>query len=131
MTVVNNEELLEPIVGELFEGVNVFQFKQVIHGTYKKYIQEIMQLGLSKMKRTNIHMAADLPGESGVISGMRTTCEVVIDININQAVIGGQLPFFISNNGVILCPGEGDEGRIYPQFFRSVYELQSNKYLMQ
>jgi 2'-phosphotransferase len=75
-------------------------------------------------------MAADMPGESGVISGMRGSCEVVISININQAVLGGKLPFFISNNGVILCPGAKD-GRIPPQFFRSVYDLKSMKYLQQ
>jgi len=45
-------------------------------------MKEILKLGLCKMSRTNIHMAADLPGDSGVISGMRGSCEVVIEVNI-------------------------------------------------
>ena len=68
-------------------------------------IKEILQKGVSKMKRTNIHMAPDFAGESGVISGMRGSCDVAIIVNMNQAIIGGKLPFFISNNDVILCPG--------------------------
>lgn len=89
-----------------------------------------MKLGLSKMSRTNVHMARNLPGADGVISGMRGSCEVVIDININQAILDSNLPFFISNNDVILSPGDGPEGRIPSKYFRSVYDLKSGKYLM-
>lgn len=131
LTEVKNEDLLVSIGGSLKDEVNVFQFKSVIHGTYKKVIGEIMKLGVSKMSRTNIHMARNLPGEDGVISGMRGSCEMVIDININQAVIDGKLPFFLSNNDVILCPGAGPEGRIPSQYFRHVYELKSGKYFLQ
>lgn len=89
-----------------------------------------MELGLSKMSRTNIHMARNIPGKDGVISGMRGSCQVVIDINIVKAFYEANLPFYISNNDVILSPGAADSGRIAPCYFRSVYDLKTGKYLL-
>lgn len=78
------------------------------------------------MGRTNIHMAIDMPGQNEVISGMRNSCEVVIDININQAVFKGKLPFYMAVNGVVLCPGAGNRGAIPSEYFRSVFNVKSN-----
>jgi 2'-phosphotransferase len=58
-------------------------------------------------------MAIGLPGSKGVISGMRTSCEVVIEINMVKAMYEGKLPFFISENSVILCPGD-ENGALPP-----------------
>ncbi len=41
-------------------------------------------------------MAVGLPGKNGVISGMRGSCEVVVEINLIKAV--QDIPFFMSKN---------------------------------
>ena len=91
----------------------------VIHGTYKKCWPEIMKSGgLNKMKRNHIHFAKGLPGDSGVISGMRQNAEVRIYIDVREAMNEG-FEFFESSNGVILCPG--DKNGILPvKFFKKV-----------
>lgn len=73
--------------------------------------------GLSKMKRNHIHLAQGVPGE-GVISGMRTSSQVLIFINLQKALDAG-IKFFLSNNGVILTEGD-DEGFLRPEFFERV-----------
>ena len=40
------------------------------------------------MNRTHIHFAPDLPKSSGVISGMRSDCEIAIYINMAAAIRG-------------------------------------------
>jgi len=61
---INEEELLEEIK-------EPFTIEEVVHGTYLNCIEAIMKTGLNKMARNHIHMAKGLPGENGVISGMR------------------------------------------------------------
>jgi 2'-phosphotransferase len=63
-------------------------------------------------------MAIGLPGKNGVISGMRGSCEVVVEINLVKAMREGHLPFFISENKVVLTPGIGDKGYLPPKYFR-------------
>lgn len=41
------------------------------------------------------------PDKSKPISGMRRSCEVGIEINLNKAVLDG-IPFFVSSNEVVL-----------------------------
>lgn len=50
-------------------------------------------------------MAIGMPGQKSVISGMRLSSEVVIEVNMARAMIEGGIRFFISKNGVILSPG--------------------------
>ena len=102
-------ELLELEPGEL---------PVAIHGTYEKCIEGIKRTGLSKMRRQHIHMAVDEPGESGVISGMRKSCDYIITVNISRAQRDG-LVFYRSSNNVILCEGN-EEGCILPKYFDSV-----------
>jgi 2'-phosphotransferase len=73
-------------------------------------------------------MALGTPGKKGVISGMRTTCEVVIEINIIRAINQGKVPFFISENRVILSPGLAD-GSLPPQYFRSVLDFKKKEFI--
>ena len=74
-------------------------------------------------------MALGKPGKKGVISGMRSSCEIVIEVNIVKAVYN-KVPFFISTNKVILSPGLKD-GSLLPNYFRTVQEFKSGKYLYQ
>ena len=85
---------------------NPWLYNIVVHGTYYEPMKFIMKGGLNKMGRTAIHFAIGLPDNSGVISGMRSSCQVVIEINMPKAMYGEhKLPFYVSNNNVILCEG--------------------------
>ena len=91
----------------------------VIHGTYRKCWPEILKSGgLNKMKRNDIHFAKGLPGDSGVISGMRQNAEVRIYIDVAEAMKDGY-EFFESTNGVILCSGD-ENGTLPSKFFKKV-----------
>jgi RNA:NAD 2'-phosphotransferase (TPT1/KptA family) len=74
------------------------------------------------MARNNVHMAIGLPGKNGVISGMRNSCDTVIEINLLKAVKSGQMPFYSSTNNVVLTPGAGEKGLVPPEFFRSIFD---------
>ncbi|XP_078315938.1 uncharacterized protein LOC111128435 isoform X2 [Crassostrea virginica] len=92
----------------------------VIHGTYFSSWEIIKEQGLNKMNRNHIHFAAGEPGESGVISGMRSSCEVIIKLNMEKALSSG-LQFYRSANNVILSPGDS-EGFIRPCYFDSAFQ---------
>lgn len=62
--------------------------------------------GLSPMARKHVHLAADLPGASGVVSGMRASAQVHVWVDVRGAVRAG-VPFYRSSNGVLLTPGVG------------------------
>jgi len=83
MTTVKNEDLLTALSLKKGDSTNIFQYGEVIHGTYFKVLDLIMNSGLCKMQRTNIHMGIGLPGKDGCISGMRSSCEVVVEVNLN------------------------------------------------
>ncbi|KAL5463742.1 hypothetical protein EMCRGX_G032669 [Ephydatia muelleri] len=97
----------------------------VVHGTYRAAWNSIKLKGLSRMQRNHIHFSPGLPGESGVISGMRSSCEILIFIDLPKALAGG-LKFFRSANNVILSPGN-HEGIIPPEYFAEVREHSSGK----
>ena len=78
---VKTEDLLEKVR-------DPFQFDEVVHGTYYEPMPLIMEGGLNKMARNHIHLAVGTPGKNGVISGMRATCEIVIEINLAKAIYG-------------------------------------------
>merc|ERR1719330_1176051 len=56
-----------------------------VHGAYYAAWDQIQRTGLKSMERNHIHLARDLPGASGVISGMRSSCEVLIWVDICRA----------------------------------------------
>ncbi|KAK9236224.1 KptA family-domain-containing protein [Lipomyces kononenkoae] len=102
---------LEPII-------NPESCPVVIHGTYTDvWNKAIKTQGLRKMKRNHIHLAAGLPGESGVISGIRTSSDVYIYVDMKKAIADG-IEFYKSENGVILT--EGKDGVLPPQYFWKV-----------
>lgn len=76
-----------------------------VHGTYRTCLAAIIATGgLSRMSRRHIHMAVDVPGVSGVISGMRASADVHIWVDLASARESG-VPLFRAANGVILTPG--------------------------
>ncbi|KAM3919423.1 tRNA 2'-phosphotransferase 1 isoform 1-T1 [Leptodactylus fuscus] len=102
---------------------------QAIHGTYLRHWPSILRCGLSRMKRTHIHLSTQLPGEgAGVISGMRSDCEVAIFIDLPKA-IADQIPFFWSANRVLLTPGNAD-GVLLPKYFLKALQLRPHRQLL-
>lgn len=122
MDSVKSEDLLTKIE-------DPFKYLTVVHGTYREPLPLIMKGGLNKMARNHVHMALGMPS-SGVISGMRNSCEIVVEVNMVKAIYNN-CPFYISSNEVILSAGVGDSGAIPPQFFSSVLDLKAKKYVHQ
>jgi len=92
-----------------------------VHGTYWKYWDSIAQEGLKPMRRAYIHFAKGLPGEEGVISGMRSSCEVFIYLDVEQC-FEDNIKFLISTNGVILSEGRYDTKTIPIVYFKKVVD---------
>jgi 2'-phosphotransferase len=69
------------------------------------------------MGRNHIHFACGYPDSNQVISGMRKTCDIYIEINIEKAMKDG-IKFYVSKNNVILSSGL--EGVIEPIYFLKV-----------
>jgi 2'-phosphotransferase len=80
------------------------QIPLCIHGTYEGAWDSIEKIGLNRMQRNNIHMSPGLPDDPEVRSGIRTSTEVLIYINVPEAMDAG-IPFYRSHNGVICSPG--------------------------
>lgn len=99
--------------------------QEAIHGSYMKHWPSIRSQGLSRMGRTHIHLAPGLPGEQGVISGMRKNCDMAIYINVPKALSAG-IPFFWSENGVLLTPGDS-EGKLAPHYFSRAIQLKPSQ----
>ena len=98
--------------------------KHAVHGTYHAAWSQIQKTGLSKMKRQHVHLARGLPGGSGVISGMRASCEVLVWVDVQRAVSAG-MTFYESDNGVILT--DGFNGTVPPEFFDRVEERKTGR----
>lgn len=91
-----------------------------VHGTTTANYALIKRCGyLDRMTRNHIHFATKLPGEDGLISGMRTTSSVFVYLDIDKCLEDG-VPVFISSNGVILTPGVGDTGQLPEKYFSRV-----------
>lgn len=76
----------------------------VIHGTYSKYIDSILENGLNRMNRQHIHLTTGIVGDKNVTSGMRNDVDIFIYVDAKKAIEDG-IPFYRSSNGVILTPG--------------------------
>ncbi|EDL33285.1 tRNA 2'-phosphotransferase 1 isoform X1 [Mus musculus] len=97
----------------------------LVHGTFWKHWPSILLKGLSRQGRTHIHLASGLPGDPGVISGIRPNCEVAVFIDGPLALTDG-IPFFCSANGVILTPGNA-EGFLLPKYFKEALQLRPTR----
>jgi hypothetical protein len=70
------------------------------------------------MERNHIHFAIGQYGSAVVISGMRSSAQVLIYLDVEAALKDG-IPLFLSANKVVLSPGDSD-GRIAPKYFKYV-----------
>ncbi|EPE31792.1 ADP-ribosylation [Glarea lozoyensis ATCC 20868] len=111
---IESASLLKPITLEAGNIPDV-----VVHGTYFAFYQAIVDTGgLKKMTRTHIHFGTALPGDKGVVSGMRNDAELLIYVDVRKALEEGVL-WWISENGVVLTEGDG-EGVLSSRFFKRV-----------
>ncbi|XP_024539348.1 putative tRNA 2'-phosphotransferase isoform X2 [Selaginella moellendorffii] len=98
-----------------------------IHGTYKHALPSILESGLKVMGRNHVHFATGLPDENGVISGMRSSCQVLIYLDTEKAMADG-MKFYVSDNNVVLT--EGFEGCVPCEYFEKVVEWPSKRVIV-
>lgn len=126
---VDTEGLLTPVTRDAGNVPRI-----VVHGTDERAWSLILRGGgLRRMTRNHIHFASGLPtgfktlssssddrveDAAPVISGMRMSSTVLIYIDINAALDAG-IPFFVSENGVILSEGN-EQGVLSYEFFTRV-----------
>ena len=120
---------MQTVEVELEEITKPQDAPKVIHGTYFKAWNLIKKSGLNKMKRNHIHFAAGEPGDQGVISGMRSSAQVFIYIDVEKAMSEGGIKFYKSANNVILSPGNAD-GFILPTYFKIVKNMKNNQAML-
>jgi len=89
-------------------------YPDIIHGTFRKNLESIKLTGLSRMKRNHIHLSSGMDASSGI----RKTGNVFIYIDLPLAMSEG-VKFYISDNGVILTPGN-DDGVLLPKYFKQI-----------
>ncbi|GAA5848480.1 hypothetical protein JCM9279_006578 [Rhodotorula babjevae] len=89
----------------------------MVHGTYHRLWPVIENEGLKVMTRNHIHCAVGLAGEDGVVSGMRTNCDLFIYLDVPRLLADG-VPIFTSTNSVVLTPGV--DGVVPPRYFARV-----------
>jgi len=114
----NQGHSMKSVKIELLEIKSHLEIPICIHGTYSKNINNIKKLGLSKMNRNHIHMASGLPENGQIISGMRKSCDTIIWIDVEKAMLNG-IKFYKSENDVILSPGNS-EGIIPFTFIKKI-----------
>ena len=100
MTTVDAEKLLTPLT-----LADLDSYPYVVHGTTAHAWPMIKNTGLNKMGRNHIHFAIGLPKDAGVISGMRASSAVLIELDLAKVLAAGNIPMYISTNNVILSPG--------------------------
>jgi len=105
---------------ELQKITDPFLYPCVIHGTYVKAWTDIKKKGLSRMNRNHIHMTTGVYGSSEVISGMRSSSEILVYIDIAKAM-EDKIEFFTSANNVVLT--EGIEGFLPSKYFTHVIKM--------
>ena len=113
MSEVSNEDTMYKL-----NKKNIFDFPTVVHGTQEAAWKLIEKSGLNKMNRNAIHFSIGYNDENHVKSGMRLNCEIFIEINPLLAFFNGY-EFFISQNKVVLCPGN-EEGYLPMEFVKRV-----------
>ena len=71
------------------------------------------------MRRNHVHFGIS-DSFKGNLSGFRSNCELLVYINLEKAIEEG-LKFYISENNVVLCPGD-EKGFISSKYFKFIKE---------
>jgi len=121
---IHANELLTPISSDELANMDT-----IVHGTYKDaYIKSIRHTGLNRMNRNHIHFASGLPGQDGVISGMRKSCQIHVFLDNDKCAQDG-IPFYKSDNGVVLTPGATEDGTLPVIYFDRVVDAKTKEVL--
>ncbi|KAJ7708940.1 KptA family-domain-containing protein [Mycena rosella] len=96
------------------------EIPMAVHGTSLRAWESISKQGLSRMSRNHVHFAQGFEGT--VISGMRSSSEVLIFLNVELA-LANDIKLYVSSNDVVLTPGN-DMGYIEPRFFGRVERIK-------
>jgi len=101
-----------------------------VHGTYRRHLQSILQRGLlaggGTSGRNHVHFAPFEPGDGRVISGMRSSCEVAVYVDLRRA-LGDGVPFFLSSNQVVLSPGL--QGAVPSRYITAVRDVRTGQWV--
>lgn len=98
----------------------------VVHGTYFAFWEQIVASGgLRRMGRNHVHCATGVPGKSedgspAVVSGMRGDAELLVYVDVAQSLEDGAMSWWVSENGVVLTEGAGEEGLVPLKYFKEV-----------
>lgn len=101
--------------------------ENVIHGTFLKNWNRIKTEGISRMNRNHIHFSPGFADDPEVISGIRKNCQVTIIIDAKAAINDG-IKFYLSENNVILSPGN-EYGLLPPIYFKEVIKNKTKEVL--
>lgn len=114
---LESEALLRPVT---LDANNVPPV--VVHGTYFAFWPRIVEsAGLRRMGRTHVHCSTGLPDDAqGVVSGMRRDAEVLVYVDVQRSLEDGVMTWWISDNGVVLTEGVGEEGLVPAKYFKEV-----------
>ncbi len=122
MHVVRDDQLLRSLRVDDDELPDV-----CVHGTFKRHLSSILCVGLlaggTSGSRNHVHFIPHEPGDGRVISGLRDGNQIAIYLDL-RAALGDGVPFFVSNNSVILSPGI--DGVISSEYVVRVRDLETN-----
>ena len=123
---LQSNQLLAPLTAEELSNHELI----IVHGTTRRAWEDHIRIeGLRRMKRNHIHFATGLPnGQKSPISGMRSSSEIYIYIS-GKKCADDAIPFYRSDNGVILSAGVDEEGLLPLKYFDKVVYAQSGKVL--
>ncbi|KAJ7777216.1 phosphotransferase KptA/Tpt1 [Mycena metata] len=112
----NQGHSMSDIILDLKRVTSAGEIPMAVHGTSMAAWRMISDQGLSRMSRNHIHLAQGFVGD--VISGMRSSSEVLIFIDVARA-LDADIQFYLSSNDVVLTPGN-DAGFLERRFFSRV-----------
>lgn len=122
----NQGHSLDNVAVDMKKVQDASEVPVAVHGTYRGPWNKIKVSGLSKMARQHIHIATGTPEADNVISGMRSSAQVLIYIDVPK-VLQDHIPLYLSANNVVLTAGVN--GYLAPRYFEKVVDAGSGEIL--